>query len=336
MASLLAIVLVGKSSRGASIIYSYPPIPQSVRRTSKPIYPSARTAATTSYTSEYSSESSSNSDDDEDEEDGDGDSDNSNLDGEQINGLESESDRSTENYLGFSNNVLASLLSPNRELCDQPFELVVNHLAMIGHPVWLGDDTTSTSAAIPGSSTNYDYNAADEDEERGRSRRRQMEKEALLKEQQEGFGEDTLSPHGRMRSLSRQPSPSGYPIQSKRSPSANTLLPHASFTSSQHSHISIHGSGKLVSFNFVIIVDTPADCHLSSHLEGYYKDVIVPLTANIKALERREMWLGKETAKLRRILESDMEKGSSIIYCLLNSPTLTRLIIFALIQVLHR
>jgi hypothetical protein len=201
-------------------------------------------------------------------------------------------------------------LSPSRELCDQPFELVVDHLAFIGHPVWLGDEEVVRRSDVA-----EDDDDDEEEKGRGRSRRRggQLEnppnKDGLLLEDQQAAPtpERTSSEPA---NISRHGSPTN-PIKLARSPSSSsTLLPFSSLASSQQSHNSIHGSGRLISFNFVCVIDTPPDCHLSSHLEGYYKDVIVPITANIKALERNDKWLGKEAAKLRKARERFVEKGT--------------------------
>lgn len=259
------------------------------------MYPTARRAAASAgYISDTSSTTSSSDDDDSDIE----------ADREV---RDEEEQVLKEQYLGFSNNVLASLLSPNRELCDQPFELVVNHLAMIGHPVWLGDDAArGAGGPAPefGGSTNYDYTVADEEEERGRTKRRQAEHDAFLLNPEGRYG--SVSSEASNSGSSREPSPVPPPI-TPLTPSSLLLQP--SVTSSQHSHNSLHGSGRLISFNLVCIIDTPPDSHLSSHLEGYYKDIIVPMTANIKTLEMREKWLGRETAKLRRASENYVEKG---------------------------
>lgn len=232
------------------------------------------------------------------------------------------------------------MLSPSRELCDQPFELVVDQYAFVGHPVWLGDEESprekpppspkaSGSRSEDGEGDSEDEDAEDEDESgrRGRSRRPRysVDLNSLVLEDELPMPNGSTSrdqtigpPQNRNASapprplLVEQPTPSPpiSPMPLARShSSASTLLPLSSIASSQHSHNSLHGSGRLISFNFVCVIDTPPDSHLSSHLEGYYKDVIVPVTANIKAVEKKDIWLGKEVAKLRRAREASIEKG---------------------------
>ncbi|MCO5565865.1 hypothetical protein L7F22_019540 [Adiantum nelumboides] len=48
--------------------------------------------------------------------------------------------RAYEQYLGYDCETLASLLAPKRELCHQKFELVIDDLAFVGHPVCVGKD----------------------------------------------------------------------------------------------------------------------------------------------------------------------------------------------------
>ncbi|GAA5900236.1 Npr3p [Sporobolomyces salmoneus] len=318
MSSLLAILLVAKSSLGPHLVYGYPSTPHPVPRTTKPLYHSTRRQQARYQLYEDLNGESSSSEDSSDGEDEDG------------------PDR--ENYLGFPDDVLSSLLSPNRELCDQPFELVVDQYAFVGHPVWLGDEDTPREKPPPSpkASRSEDENGDsegenEEDEEgdfgrRGRSRkpRYSVDLNSLVLEDElpmpgsTALRDQTIGPPQTRNAsapprplLVDQPAPSSpiSPLPLARShSSASTLLPLSSIASSQHSHNSLHGSGRLISFNFVCVIDTPPDSHLSSHLEGYYKDVIVPVTANIKAVEKKDIWLGKEVAKLRRAREAAIEK----------------------------
>lgn len=289
--SLLALLVVAKSSRGANLVYSFPPLPSAVPRTSVPIYPSIRrTAHDTGYSTPSEGVSSSS---------------------ESEVGQENDDKDAGESYLGFPNAVLASLLSPSRELCDQPFELVVDHLAFVGHPVWLGDEEVVRRTDV---AEEDEDDEEDEEAIRGRSRQRSgsMADSPRL-DGADGSDDSAFKPPERTSSeppsLSRRESPT-HPIKLPRTPSStSTLHPFSSLASSQQSHNSIHGAGRLISFNFVCIIDTPPDSHLSSHLEGYYKDVVIPITANLKALERRDKWLGKEAAKLRKAREKFLDKG---------------------------
>ncbi|SCV66921.1 BQ2448_5567 [Microbotryum intermedium] len=327
--SLLALLLVVKSSRGANLVYQYPPSPRAVKRTSKPIYHSSRpSTATTVNTrrSGYSSDEddSSNSSSETSSDDDDDDDDDSDDEPRFVDDLDQTERAKAQQYLGFPSTVLASLLSPSRELCDQPFELVVDHLAFVGHPVWLGDDEPSTglnrgmsagrSYHRSGLHGEGDSHSEDEDgERRGRTRRRPpLPKPGAFANLSGDFSRSSSEQRGSVSGplASNPATPPSRPIALMRnSSSTSTVHPMSSFASSDNSATAIHGAGRLLAFNFVCVIDTPPDSHLSSHLEGYYKDVVIPITANVKALERQEQWLGKESYKLLKAIEKAHDQG---------------------------
>lgn len=71
----------------------------------------------------------------------------------------------------------------------------------------------------------------------------------------------------------------------------------------------------LQSFTLALIVDTPPASHLSQHLDVYYQDVVLKLTAALKRLERQSAYLTRESQKIRRFeldhRESDSHRSSS-------------------------
>ncbi|KAJ8295533.1 Nitrogen permease regulator 3 [Rhodotorula toruloides] len=312
MASLLALLLVAKSSAGAQLVYGYPSVPKAVPRTHKPLYLGRRKISLHPDYNESSSSSDESSESDDDE----------------YRGPDS------KQYLGFPDPVLASLLTPSRELCDQPFELVVDHLAFVGHPVWLGDDEgprerLDGAANETGEQEKREADTEDDEDERGRSRlsRKGSMAEGAAEEEDDdarrvdrdqtvgppASREASLPPHARALLIPERddsPSPRRPGALAHSHSSASTLHAGTSLASSQHSHNSLATAGRLVSFNLLCVIDTPPDSHLSSHLEGYYKDVVVPVTANIKALEKKDTWLTKEAAKLRRMREGALEKDT--------------------------
>ncbi|BGP53955.1 Nitrogen permease regulator 3 [Rhodotorula sphaerocarpa] len=321
MASLLAILLVGKSSAGSQLVYAYPPHPKAVPRTHKPVYSGRRN---TILRSRYESASSS-SDSQPDDSDSDSDDD-------EYHGPDSKS------FLGFPDPVLASLLSPSQELCDQPFELVLDHLAFVGHPVWLGDGddnlcTAPSSAGSPaGPDDRADADDADDEEteetgSRGRGRHPRVPSGPDPASEAEGEAGDSTERDATVmppssRTASAPPRPMMIPGRLAEGPSRPDLLvrSQSSFTttlamgsstvSSQHSQTSLISLNRLTSFNLLCVIDTPPDSHLSSHLEGYYNDLVLPVTASMEAIERREHWLGKEAAKLRRAREAALERNA--------------------------
>ena len=327
MASLLALLVVAKSSAGAQLVYAYPPHPKAVPRTHKPVYFGRRKTVLHSVYNSSSSSSDADSDGDDDDDDDD--------DGE-YRGPDSKT------FLGFPDPVLAALLSPSRELCDQPFELVVDHLAFVGHPVWLGDEDGGRDGPT-GSGEHRADNAhspeeedddGDDTETRGRSRRPRTsfghqsvaggEADVETDDDSASEARDATVGPPTSRTASAPPRPMLIPERNAESPrrpemvsrsqssTTTTLQPGSSIVSSQHSQNSLASLSRLTSFNLLCVIDTPPDSHLSSHLEGYYKDLVLPVTANIKALEKRDHWLGKEAAKLRRAREAALEKGARV------------------------
>lgn len=294
--SLLAIILVAQSFRGPCVVYSYPPQPNAVARTSKPIYTRRHARSTGAATKAAGHHATYSSSSDSDDEDSGPDDDNNN---------DEHKEAAAEEYLGYPNSVLAGLLCPSRELCDQPFELVVDHLAFVGHPVWLGDEEPPRRLEV---AREEDEDDQDEEDLRGRPRTRPVDLLAV--------DEDFVNfSHPTERSISEPVASTSAiepkavsPIKVVRSPSETpTLLAQSSVASSLQSGNSFRGVASLTSFNFVCVIDTPPDSHLSSHLEGFYKDVVVPMTANIKALERKDKWLGREAGVLRRLAEEHAE-----------------------------
>ncbi|KAH9822336.1 hypothetical protein DFH28DRAFT_1119289 [Melampsora americana] len=69
----------------------------------------------------------------------------------------------------------------------------------------------------------------------------------------------------------------------------------------------------LQSFTLALIIDTPPASHLSQHLEVYYQDVVLKVTAALKRLERQSSYLTRESQKINRfeIDRRDLESHGS-------------------------
>lgn len=65
------------------------------------------------------------------------------------------------------------------------------------------------------------------------------------------------------------------------------------------------------SFTLAFIIDTPPACHLSQHLEVYYKDVVLKLTAALKHLERDSSYLTREVQHITQKLSERRASNSS-------------------------
>ncbi|KAA1064680.1 hypothetical protein PGT21_011548 [Puccinia graminis f. sp. tritici] len=67
----------------------------------------------------------------------------------------------------------------------------------------------------------------------------------------------------------------------------------------------------LQSFTLALIIDTPPASHLSQHLEVYYRDVVLKLTAALKHLERESSYLTREVQLIMRKLSERRSSYSS-------------------------
>lgn len=69
--------------------------------------------------------------------------------------------------------------------------------------------------------------------------------------------------------------------------------------------------GGMTSFTLALVIDTPPASHLSEHLDVYYQDVVVKLTAALKRLERLDGYVSREAALCRAAVSSP--PGSSTV-----------------------
>ncbi|PWN38318.1 uncharacterized protein FA14DRAFT_117727 [Meira miltonrushii] len=172
---LLAVLLVTSSSRGPSLSFRFPRRPKLEKRYSKVRYLVAKQEVKqeSQPTSQRQISDSSSSEEEGDALDLDGttdDDDHSNIDAtpapssrkedaevaSSVGGASAATKeaaatveaaeharrrkRAYEQYLGYDCETLASLLAPKRELCHQKFELVIDDLAFVGHPVCVDKD----------------------------------------------------------------------------------------------------------------------------------------------------------------------------------------------------
>jgi hypothetical protein len=166
---LLAVLLVTSSSRGATLTFQYPRRPKVEKRYSRVLYhvgEEDNRLHEDEMEDEFESEVELSDEDDETEE---SDSDASDLDvsdersdwdagqsrrefevassaGGTGKGTAAATDqqmkrlRAYQQYLGYDTDILASILAPKRELCHRKFELVIDDLAFVGHPVCVDKD----------------------------------------------------------------------------------------------------------------------------------------------------------------------------------------------------
>ncbi|GAA95219.1 uncharacterized protein L969DRAFT_85061 [Mixia osmundae IAM 14324] len=154
MATLLAIILVCSSaSSGTTFVFGWPPKPQAIPRLSRPIYRKSAEIKDVQLRCRGSDSDTSSEDglglrylrgeqgssDEEDAEEM-----TPALAARQANAYHHDkSAPSFDEYLGLPTTLLASLLMPDKELCNQKLELVVDAKSFIGHPVWLSSASSA-------------------------------------------------------------------------------------------------------------------------------------------------------------------------------------------------
>ncbi|KAN0065657.1 Nitrogen permease regulator 3 [Thecaphora frezii] len=181
--------------------------------------------------------------------------------------------RAYRTYLGYDTDLLASILSPRQELAHQKFELVIDDLAFLGHPVRVGprgqwgdsDDVTDK-----------DSDADDQDSNRYNSSR------------------------GRSTSASRQVSPTRGRVQPPQSDASSTrsLAPLTQF----HLVLVLDRPDPSAALGGM---------DLSSWLQLFYDHIVFKTTASLFAEQVRADYVAKEAEKLLALRERCMDDGQS-------------------------
>ncbi|KAF9520657.1 hypothetical protein BS47DRAFT_650292 [Hydnum rufescens UP504] len=213
-----------------------------------------------------------------------------------------------EDLIGYQAAFLAELLSPRPALCHQKFELSIDELAFVGHPVHAKEDGSW------GFSELYDRPAAmdTENDLRGRTQDRPPPRARFhfADDGEDGDTEDhpTGPPVNIARALPRAlyPKP-GSPI-SFTSPSTRraniSRTPAPSPTS------------LLKSFHLVIVLDRPdpssvASTDLDRYIDAYYRQFAFKFTAAMLYEQWRVGFVAQESDTLVRLRESTLTADSS-------------------------
>ncbi|EKM58425.1 uncharacterized protein PHACADRAFT_58087, partial [Phanerochaete carnosa HHB-10118-sp] len=119
--TLLAVLLVTSSAKGSSLVYRWPPHPATRPRLARPLPTHDATCvhADNPWRAAHASQPSNPCNE---------------------YGQHELDIHEHDELLGYSAEFLASLLCPHSAMCHQKFELVVDELAFIGHPVCAEED----------------------------------------------------------------------------------------------------------------------------------------------------------------------------------------------------
>ncbi|KAG8927817.1 hypothetical protein FRC02_007736 [Tulasnella sp. 418] len=173
--------------------------------------------------------------------------------------------------LGYSSTMLAEILSPKQALCHQKFELFVDELAFIGHPVHIGKDGTWGWSEVYDTPT---LNPFGDKDHRGRS---------LGRETSPYLSELILSPDALRSELPQSRPP---PIRPLKRP-----------------------SDSIRSFHLVLVLDRPdpsfvASSNIFKFVDIYYKQIAFKLTAAMHHEQGRVDFITHETNTLLTLREA--------------------------------
>jgi hypothetical protein len=187
--------------------------------------------------------------------------------------------RAYDSYLGYEETFLAQLLSPRPDGCHRKFELVVDDIAFVGHPVCVGADGRWDTAP------QGDGPVADEPSgPRGRA--------------------------GAPRSAaSRASSPAGL---GRMSAAAQAGLAAGGSSSASSSSSNSRG---VSAFHLVLVLDRPdptagtPQLDISAWCRLYHDAVAFKLTAALWEEERRDSYVSRESARLAALKETARDRG---------------------------
>lgn len=185
-----------------------------------------------------------------------------------------------QKFLGYDVDFLASVLAPRRELCHQKFELVIDDLAFVGHPVCVDEDGR------------WDPDAEDIEEDARRGRDPKKKPTPATDGIPEG-DEDASS---------------GYIIHDPYEDPRE---------SAKSSGFSSSTSSSMTLFHLVLVLDKPDPSpymprlDLTSWLQFFYDNIAFKMTAALFAEETRCHYISRESEKLSLLRERCMDDGQS-------------------------
>ncbi|KAF8344246.1 nitrogen permease regulator of amino acid transport activity 3-domain-containing protein [Cantharellus anzutake] len=218
-----------------------------------------------------------------------------------------------EDLIGYQASFLAELLSPKPALCHQKFELSVDDIAFVGHPVHAKEDGGWSFPEIYERSPGTEIiSGMDQDGPRGRTEDRrgppggQSQKARFHfaddsedgdNEEQESDARTRLRPKS-VNLPSGPPTPSASPSPFRTAPGSRKPLPSAS-----------KQNLLLKSFHLVLVLDRPdpssvASTDLDRYMDAYYQQVSFRLTAVMLYEQGRNGYVAQETDNLIRLREN--------------------------------
>jgi len=202
-----------------------------------------------------------------------------------------------ESILGYDRDFLNSLLTPSRSSCNKRFELVIDNIAFIGHPV-CADENGKWS--LP-----YEDDEQEKEPERGRGR--ELDRPASRNMRRFGQTPQELAPVTEgvpSDSVSERSVATTYRSDEEAEPSA----PADQSKERSQSQLSF--------FHLVLAIDKP-DPQLDYDMPGViyellYREVAFKWTAAAFAEQVRCDWVGQECTKLSKIREHSIQQRKCV------------------------
>lgn len=203
-----------------------------------------------------------------------------------------------ENILGYDRDFLNSLLTPAKSLCNKRFELVIDNIAFIGHPV-CADENGKWS--LP-----YEEDEADKEPERGRGR--ELDRPGSRNMKRFGQTPQELTPVTEgvsSDSVSERSVATTYKSDDEEAPKQA-----GKGETKKHSQLSF--------FHLVLALDKP-DPQLDFDMPGViyellYREVAFKWTAAAFAEQVRADWVGQECLKISKIREQCIQQRKLATY----------------------
>jgi hypothetical protein len=241
------------------------------------------------------------------------------------------------NYaLGYSLDFLVDLLSPPRALCNRKFEVCVDELVFIGHPVCISSDgkwsypsndsddedeaerrsrgrrmnaaaSGASAVSTPTATRDPSLRPLPEHPESPRSRfeRLQDSTHSLTSLHRDALHRDALSHNSSSNNHSNMPSTAASLLNS-----TSTLDLAAAKAKKEDDSLTLN------MFHLVLIVDKPdprpeGGCHLADVFNHLYREIAFKWSAAAFALQVRDNWVEREVKELARMREKAIADGRS-------------------------
>uniref|UniRef100_V5ETE4 Nitrogen permease regulator 3 n=1 Tax=Kalmanozyma brasiliensis (strain GHG001) TaxID=1365824 RepID=V5ETE4_KALBG len=209
--------------------------------------------------------------------------------------------RAYKTYLGYDIELLASILNPRQELTHHKFELMIDDLAFLGHPVSLD------RSDILGGQDDEDADAEGHDRSAGQRGRSGLRKEIRPYDVSDGgdASKDAAC------SLRQNGGKTEAAAPTKARNASQTRMEQTSDSSVSRSY------APLTQFHLVLVLDRPDPStamhgmDISSWLQLFYDNIIFKMTSALFAEQRESDYIGRETEKLLALRERCMDDGQA-------------------------